>query len=547
MHGRLSLVLDTVRAHRIGALAWVVGGGLAMFGMAVALATEMDDFPGGAAGLAASVMAGAEALRPLRWPAERLDTLGGYLTYHNVTLYTFALAIYGLVQGARAIRGDEERGSLEEVLATGHPRTAVLRDRAIGFAIVMAAICTGLGLAVAAGLAVGGEPDLGGSLITMGTSGLVALAAYALGMLAAQLVSSSRAASGLGAAVLSVLYVATNMGERLGPAAAVRFVSPFHYANQSRALVPGYGLDVVASLILLGLALITLGLAGWAFAGRDYAAPLWVRHAQARPTRAEGQPAHVPHRMLGSVWAAALRRGWVGLAIWTTGAAAWTAVMASMQPVVLDMWDEFDFISAMTGAMGATSTEQAYWSFAGEMITPVVAAYVIAQASGWVADLAGGRVEMILAAPVTWTGLVIGRLVAVVSGVIVISLGALAGLAIGAAVVGSSLDAAGVARTVACAALLGAALGAVAAVVVAAVRRTAAVTVLAVIVGTMYLVSYLVPIFGWPEWLNRLSVFWAFGHPYLAWPHSGTVVLLAMALVGGAAAAAIAERTPKVA
>ena len=76
---------------------------------------------------------------------------------------------------------------------------------------------------------------------------------------------------------------------------------------------------------------------------------------------------------------------------------------------------------------------------------------------------------------------------------------------------------------------------------------TAAVTVLAVIVGTMYLVSYLVPIFGWPEWLNRLSVFWAFGHPYLAWPHSGTVVLLAMALVGGAAATAIAERTPKVA
>ncbi len=197
--------------------------------------------------------------------------------------------------------------------------------------------------------------------------------------------------------------------------------------------------------------------------------------------------------------------------------------------------------------MGATSIEQAYWSFAGEMITPVIAAYVITQASGWVADLAGGRVELILAAPVTWTGLVLGRLIAVIVGVTVIALGALAGLAVGAAAVGSSLDAAGVARTIAGAALLGAALGAVAAMVVAAVRRTAAVTVLAVIVGTMYLVSYLVPIFGWPEWLNRLSVFWAFGHPYLEWPTSGWVVLLVMALVGGAAAAAIAERTPKVA
>lgn len=540
-------MLDTVRAHRVGVLAWVVGGGLAMFGTAIALATEMDDFPGGPAALADSVMAGAEALRPLRWPAERLDTIGGYLTYHNVTLYTFALALYGVVQGARAIRGDEERGSMEEVLATGHPRMAVVRDRALGFALVIAVICMGLGVAVAAGLAVGGEPDLGGSLITMGTSGLVALVAYALGMLAAQLVGSSRAAGGVGAAGLTVLYVATNMGERLGPAAGVRFVSPFHYANQSRALVPGYGLDVVASLVLLTLAVITLGLAGWAFTRRDYAAPLWVHHGRAHPTRAVGKPAHVPHRMLGSVWSATLRRGWTGLAIWTSGAAALTAMMASMQPAVLDMWEDFDFISAMTGAMGATSVEQAYWSFAGEIITPVIAAYVITQASGWVADLAGGRVELILAAPVTWTGLVLGRLIAVIVGVTVIGLGALIGLAVGAAAVGSSLDAVGVARTIAGAALLGAALGAVAAMVVAAVRRTAAVTVLAVIVAAMYLVSYLVPIFGWPEWLNRLSVFWAFGHPYLEWPTSGWVVLLVMALVGGAGAATIAERTPKVA
>jgi ABC-2 type transport system permease protein len=518
-----------------------------MFGTAIALATEMEDFPGGAAALADSVMAGAEALRPLRWPAERLDTIGGYLTYHNVTLYTFALALYGVVQGARAIRGDEERGSLEEVLATGHPRMSVVRDRAIGFALVIAAICMGLGVAVAAGLAVGGEPDLGGSLITMGTAGLVALVAYGLGLLAAQLVGSSRAAGGVGAAALSVLYVATNMGERLGPAAGVRFVSPFHYANQSRALVPGYGLDVVASLVLLALALVMLGLAAWAFTCRDYSAPLWVPHERAQPGRSVGQPGRVPRRMLGSVWSAMLRRSWVGLAIWTSGAAALTAMMASMQPAVLDMWEDFDFISAMTGGMGASSIEQAYWSFAGEMITPVIAAYVITQASGWVADLAGGRVELVLAAPVTWTGLVLGRLVAVIVGVTVIGLGSLAGLAVGAAAVGSSLDSAGVARTIVGAALLGAALGAVASVAVAAVRRTAAVTVLAVIVGAMYLVSYLVPIFEWPEWLNRLSVFWAFGHPYLEWPASGWVVLLVMALVAGACAAAIAERTPKVA
>ncbi len=133
---RGSLVRDTLRSHRVGALAWSVGGALAMLGTAAALAAEMEDFPGGPAGLAASVSAGAEAMRLLRWPAERLDTLGGYLTYHNVILFNLFLAIYGLVQGARDIRGAEERGALEEVLATGHTRAAVVRDRAIGFALV---------------------------------------------------------------------------------------------------------------------------------------------------------------------------------------------------------------------------------------------------------------------------------------------------------------------------------------------------------------------------------------------------------------------------
>ena len=82
-----------------------------MLGMAAALAAEMEDFPGGPAGPGRQRRPpGAEAMRLLRWPAERLDTLGGYLTYHNVMLFNLFLAIYGVVQGARDIRGAEERG-----------------------------------------------------------------------------------------------------------------------------------------------------------------------------------------------------------------------------------------------------------------------------------------------------------------------------------------------------------------------------------------------------------------------------------------------------
>jgi ABC-2 type transport system permease protein len=367
-------------------------------------------------------------------------------------------------------------------------------------------------------------------------------------MLLSQFAGSARAASGVGAAVLTVLYVATNVAETGVPAAVVGFVSPFHLANQSRALVPGYGLDLRATIALLALSGVLLGLAAWAFARRDYASPLWVRRNRARSEVAGPGPGRVPRVMLGSVWAAALRRGWVGLTFWVLCAGAFAAMYAGLQPTVLNMWDEFHFIEAMTGSMGATSVEEAYWSFCGEMVTPVIAAYVITQAAGWVADLAQGRVEMITSTPVSWAMLVRGRLIATIIGVAAIIAGTLVGLGAGAVAVGSPIAPVGAARLLLVGVLLGAALAGVAGLAVAVVRRSAAVTVLAVIVAAMYLVSYLVPLFDWPDWLNRLSVFWAFGHPYLQWPSIGRLVVLVVLAVGGTVAAAVvSERSAKVA
>jgi ABC-2 type transport system permease protein len=546
---RAPLVRDTLRVHRVGAATWIVAGGLTMFGMGAAVATEMADFPGGSQALAASVAAGAEAMRLLRWPAERLDTLGGYVTYHNVILFNVLLAVYGVIQGARDIRGGEERGTLEEVLATGHARSAVVRDRAVGFTLLAAVIGLGLGLGVEAGLAFGDASDLGGALITMGTCALLAVVGYALGMLVSQVVGSARAASGIGAAVMCGLYLATNAVDSLGPAAPfVRLVSPFHHANASRALVPGYGFDPLATAALVGMAVVMFALAAWAFQRRDYAAPLWVRRVgAARSDDAAIGPVTVPHRMLGSVAAATVRRGWVGMAVWSGCTAAFVWMFAALQPAVMDVWSEFDFLDAMTGAIGTTSAEDAYWSYIGEFVTPVIAAYVITQASGWVADLAQGRVEIALSGPVTWTMLVRGRLVATTAGVAAILAATVMGLVIGATAVGSSIDPVGISRMVAMGLLFGVALAAVAAIAVAVVRRPVVVTVLAVLVGASYLVAFLVPMFGWPDWLNRMSVFWAFGHPYLRVPTaSGLAVLIVLAVVGSMAATALAERTPKV-
>jgi ABC-2 type transport system permease protein len=521
----------------------VLFGSVANYFTALSLVHEMNRFPGGPKALAASMQPGVEAMRVLRWPAERLDTLGGYLTYHNLIFFTFFLSVYAGVQGARAVRGAEEQHSLEEILATGRSRFATIVDLTVGFTAVMALITLGLGFGTALAMTAGDGPHLGGSLITLLVSGLCALVAYALGLLVSQLVGTSRAAGGLTTLFLALLYVLTNLADEIGALGAARYLSPFHYANESRALVPGRGFDPVASGVLVAMAAALLAAATWAFARRDYAAPLWAPVRQSPRAR----PVRVARRLDRRVWTAQLLRGRLGLLAWSLPLAALTALWGSLLPTVMDVWDAFEsMLTAFTGGIDASASAQ-YLAFVSELVAPVAAAYVVTQASGWVADLEQGRVEAMLAGPVSWSRLVVERAVAAVVGVLVIAVVAFLGLAVGILGTEARMSLLGMMRVLIGCALLGAAMAGMAAVAVAALRSGLAVVALSVYLGASYILGLLVSLYDWPAWVNRISVFGALGHPYLGWPPvSGTLVLVGLAVVGLAGGAALAERTPKV-
>ncbi len=515
-----------------------------MYLVALSLSSEMTRFAGGPKAFADSLRGGVEAMRPLRWPADRLDTLGGYLWYHNVTLFTLFLTIYAAVQGARAVRGGEDAHSLEEILATGWSRAAVIRDRAAGFAITLLLITVGVGLGIAASMAAAGEPDFGGSIISATAAGLCALVGYSLGLLLSQLTATSRAAAGMASIVITLLYLGTNTAGELGPLGAVRFISPFDYSYMSRALVPNFGFDAAASLILLLAAGLLVGLAAWAFQQRDYRSSLWARQVGAAPRR----EVRVQRPALRTIWTATLFRHRFGLVVWCLSAAAYSSLLAAMWPSVRDVWSSFESFASVAGGKAGISPSRQYLSLAAEIVTPIVAAYVVTQAAGWVADLDQGRVEAVLAGPVSWSKLVWERLVAAVVGVAALTVAALGALTLAAIAVGVDVDPAGLARTAVGCVLLGAALSSVAAIIVAALRTGVAVAALAAYVAASYLLGLLISYLTWPEWITKLSIFGAFGHPYLGWPAiGGTLVLLTLALGGALVAAATAERTPKVA
>ena len=541
----LRLITDTLRSRRLGIGIWIAGGSLAMYAIGAGFASEVARFAGGAKAMAASMAPGTEALRLLRWPAERLDTLGGYLTYHNVTLYVLFLSLYAAVAGTHAVRGPESRHALEEILATGWSRFAVIRDRMAGFVVSLALISAGVGAGLGIAMAAGGQPDLGGSLVTAAAAGLCALTGYALGLLISQLIVSTRAASGVAAAVITGLYLLTNVWQELGPAGWVRFISPFYYFNTSRALVPGYGFDLPAAAALVAMTVLLAGAAAWAFQRRDYAVALWSRRAGASAPRPAGP---VQRPVLRTLWSAALFRERYGLLGWAGAAALSMLVMARLEPSVVDLWNKVELFRNFIGTEAGRPVADQYLSFAGEIVAPIVVAYVITRAAAWVADLRQGRVELILAGPVSWPRLIGERLAALIVGILAITAGAIAGLALGAASAGAPLSGPGLLRLAAITVLLGTALGAVAAVAVAWLPSGLAVTVLAVFAAASYLLTYLVQLFGWPGWVSKLSVFGAFGRPYLELPTAaGFAVLAGLAVGGTLLAVAVARRSPKAA
>ncbi|HET9783050.1 MAG TPA: ABC transporter permease subunit [Candidatus Dormibacteraeota bacterium] len=541
---RLRLIADTVRAHRTGIILWVIAGAATQYATASMLAQEFRTTPGGGAALAPGVEAAAQALRVLRWPAERLDTLGGYLTYHNVLLIPLSIGLYAAIVGAQAIRGAEAGGSLELLLATGKRRAGVLRDRALGFLIAVTLIVLGVGAGTAIGLAAGGEPDTLGSFIAIGEAGLCALTFYALAVLAAQFTRTTRVAVGVTALAMTGMFVFTNVWDKAGPIAIARFASPFFYFQQSRVLVPGHGFDVASTLALALMPVVILGIAAWAFERRDYASVFGAR----RRVEAARGPVTVARPWLAALWSSSLVRQRYGLLAWAAGTAAMAGLVTYLEPEVRKLWADVEYFRRFIALSGVGSLTDQYLAFAGTLLAPVVAAYVTTQVAAWISDLRQGRVELILSSPVSWTRLVAERLVALAGGIAVIIAAAVAGLVVGAVAADVPLRAEGLVRLAGDSLLFGLAIGGIGAVLAALLRSSLATALLAVFLIATYLMDLLTPVYEWPSWIANLSVFDAFGQPYVGVTAvSGVILLAGLALVGAATAAWLSERSPKVA
>ena len=212
-----------------------------------------------------------EALRAFVGAGEGIDLSSpeGYLQTEAFSfLVPLLFLIFGIGAGAGAIAGEEERGSLEVLLAQPVSRRRVVLEKltAIAAAVVALGLVLWIGLWLGA-LAVDMEISAGRLLAAVVSAVLLALAFTSLALLVGALSGRRALAIGIAAVVALAAYVLDSMATLVEELEAVQPLSPFYLYRAAEPL--RHGLDPVHALALLALAVAFAVLAVPAFERRD--------------------------------------------------------------------------------------------------------------------------------------------------------------------------------------------------------------------------------------------------------------------------------------
>jgi ABC-2 type transport system permease protein len=465
--------------------------------------------------------------------------VGGYVQFRAFGSLVVLFAIWALVSASGAARGDEERGLVEVILASGLSRALTLGSRVGAFATacLLAALAASLGLEI--GAAAGGEPvPLQSALEASVVLAALGLSCYALTLLVAQF-TSARNAVAVAGSLLLVLFLVNSLSRTFDWLLTWRWLSPFRYYELSRPLAPGGNLDVAAILVLIAASMVCATLAALAFLRRDLGSPLLSLPARTRPVTYDASPS--------PVWRSPILRGLyeqrIGIIVWAAGVASLAAIFVVLTktlvqpllaiPVLRHYFDTFvhgDVYSSFLGFL---------WFNVAQLL---MAGFAIAQVARWSSEDTDGRLELILSNPIARMNVVLERAIVLTVGALIVV--AVSGVAVGLEARSQSItvDSTHLIEAVVLLVPFTLVFAAVGAVIAARIPR-ATVGLLGGFAFASYLVIELGPLFKWPAWALDLSAFKLYGEPLTnGIDETGLVIMSLIVIVGFAASIVLMQR-----
>ena len=536
-----SIYLKTLRDFRIAILGWGVGMGLATF--------EVQATVGSLVSTPAARATLVSLASSFAWNADpvAVDTVGGYATW-KVGIFFLLVAIWPLMACSRLLRGEEERGSLDVLLSLprGRLRVALEKLAAVWTALLLMGLLIAL-ITFAGGKSFNADYSLGDALLFGLNLVLICGVFGSIALLLSQFTQERGTAAGVTGGLLLV-FIVLDMVHRVIPGTEwLSRLSPVYYYNLSKSLVPSYGTNPGAMLVLLGLSVLLSGAALWLFVRRDVGAtvalPSFLRLPE-RTVRPE-QALPVNAWSLRSVYARSLAKMAFPTFWWTLGIAGFAAWMVV---VVKQTEDQFKTLSASSSFLrdlitkiggGDVNFNANLLSALFVLLPLLLMAFAVTQANRWAADEEEGRQELVLATPQPRLAVLLARFGALTTATVIIGVLTLAATALASAASGLALDGGNLAAATLSIIPLGLLMAALGYLFSGWLRTAVDTGLLSFLLVIWFFITFIGPGLNWPDTTLRLSAFYYYGTPLLhGLPTGDTLGVLAVAVSALALASA---------
>jgi len=322
-----------LRGSARSSLTW--GAFFAFVGFAVVTTYEEAYRSAAERAAIALLIEGNKAFEALFGIAVAIDTPGGFANWRAGGPILIFAGVVGLLASTRLLRGEEEAGRWEQLVAGAiAPGRATLVTLA-GYATSVLA----LGLLTAGGFVAAGLPPAGAAIMGA-TVALVTAAFAALGALASQLVPSRRRAAGLAGTVFALFLLLRVLADGTDTLGVLRPFTPFGWAE----LVRPFSDARPAWLIPLALWTILLAAAAVVLAGRRDLHGGWIAEEDARASSM---------RLLGSPAGHALRTSVRPVIVWAIGVGAFATVLGLLAADIVSFLETSEAIRRFAAGLGA--------------------------------------------------------------------------------------------------------------------------------------------------------------------------------------------------
>ena len=537
-----SIYLKTLRDYRVAILGWGIGMGLVIVSPMASVAALIKT-PEARAQL-------ANLAQQFKWAADPVaaGTVGGYATF-KIGIFVMLIAVWPLLAASRTLRGEESTGVLDMLLSL--PRTrlsvAVQKVAAIGTALLLMGAIIGV-IAYLGGTKFKGEFNLVDGLMFGFNLALVCAVFGAISLFVSQFTQERTTAAGITGAVL-IVSIAVDMVHRVIPNTDwFSHLSPIYYYNLSKPLVPSYGSNAGAMLLMFALTLVLTVAAVAIFVRRDAGATVRL------PIASRFVPAPVASKdlpesdwSLGSLYTRGLATAAMPTFWWTLGIAGWGAWMVVVVKQVVNALIPLLQSSSSSAAElrvieniggGASRLDQVFLSAMFELLPILLMAFAVTQVNRWTADNDEGRLEIVLATPHGRIEVLLARYAALATATILIGVVTLLGSAAAAAIAGVSVDGGNLAAATLGMIPLGLLMAAVGYLAAGWLRTAADTGLLSFLLAGWFFLSFVAPDLKWPDATLRLSPFYYYGTPLL---HGLDFANLAVLVVVAAVSLALAS------